>query len=65
MGNVYGSGVNLPLLRVPNLGDPPGVLMSMLEFYDYLVSSEATHDLALSIADVWADRTLPILERAS
>ena len=38
--------------------------MSMLEFYDYLVSSEATHDLALEIADVWADRILPILEPA-
>ena len=36
--------------------------MSMLEFYDYLVSSEATHDLALSIADVWADRELRVLE---
>ena len=39
--------------------------MSMLEFYDYLVSSVATHDLALKIADVWADQTLPVLERAS
>jgi hypothetical protein len=39
--------------------------MSMLEFYDYLVASEATHDLALSLADVWADRILPVLERAS
>ena len=32
--------------------------MSMLEFYDYLVSSEATHDLALELVDVWADREL-------
>ena len=39
--------------------------MSMLEFYDYLVSSEATHDLALAIADVWADRELPLLEMAA
>jgi hypothetical protein len=39
--------------------------MSMLEFYDYLVSSEATHDLALEIADVWADRVLPVLEAAA
>ena len=39
--------------------------MSMLEFYDYLVSSEATHDLALSIADIWADRELRILELIS
>ena len=38
--------------------------MSMLEFYDYLVASVATHDLALEIADVWADRILPILEPA-
>jgi hypothetical protein len=36
--------------------------MSMLEFYDYLVSSDATHDLALTIADIWADHELPILE---
>ena len=32
--------------------------MSTLEFFDYLVSSEATHDLALSLADIWADREL-------
>ena len=36
--------------------------MSMLEFYDYLVSSEATHDLALSLVDIWADRELHVLE---
>jgi hypothetical protein len=39
--------------------------MSMLEFYDYLVSSEATHDLALNIADIWADRELRVLELIS
>ena len=39
--------------------------MSMLEFYDYLASSEATHDLALEIADVWADCVLPVLEAAA
>jgi hypothetical protein len=39
--------------------------MSMLEFYDYLVSSEATHDLALEIADVWADHELRFLEAAA
>ena len=39
--------------------------MSMLEFYDYLVSSDATHDLGLRLADVWADRELPALEQAS
>jgi hypothetical protein len=39
--------------------------MSMLEFYDYLASSEATHDLALKIADAWADRELSVLEQLS
>ena len=39
--------------------------MSMLEFYDYLAASEATHDLALKIADVWADQTLPVLEHTA
>ena len=39
--------------------------MSMLEFYDYLVSSDATHDLALQIADAWADRELRFLEAAA
>ena len=39
--------------------------MSMLEFYDYLVSSDATHDLALEIVDVWADRELRVLEAAA
>ena len=29
--------------------------MSTLEFFDYLVSSEATHDLALELADVWTE----------
>jgi hypothetical protein len=38
--------------------------MSMLEFYDYLASSDATHDLALRIVDLWADRVLPVLEHA-
>ena len=39
--------------------------MSMLEFYDYLVSSDATRDLALTIVDIWADRVLPVFERAN
>jgi len=43
------------------IGSPP---MSMLEFYDYLVSSDATHDLALSLVDIWADRELRVLEHA-
>jgi len=29
--------------------------MSTIEFFDYLASSEATHDLALEIADAWAE----------
>jgi hypothetical protein len=39
--------------------------MSMLEFYDYLVASDATRDLARSIVDIWADRILPVLDFAS
>ncbi len=39
--------------------------MSTLEFFDYLVSSEATHDLALELADAWADRELACLEHAA
>ena len=38
--------------------------MSMLEFYDYLVSRDATRDLALCLVDIWADRLLPVLEHA-
>ena len=30
--------------------------MSTLDFFDYLVSSDATHDLALDLADVWPTR---------
>ena len=37
--------------------------MSLLEFYDYLAASEATHELAQRLVDVWADRELPLLER--
>ncbi len=36
--------------------------MSTLEFFDYLVSSEATHDLGLALVDVFADRVLPALD---
>jgi hypothetical protein len=32
--------------------------MTTLEFFDYLVSSDATHDLGLEIADAWAERQL-------
>ena len=30
--------------------------MSTIEFFDYLASSEATHDLALELADAWAEQ---------
>ena len=39
--------------------------MSTLEFFDYLVDSEATHDLGLAMVDVFADRVLPALEFAA
>jgi hypothetical protein len=39
--------------------------MTTLEFFDYLVSSEATHDLALELADAWADREIARFERAA
>ena len=32
--------------------------MSTLDFFDYLASNEATHDLALELADVWTERQL-------
>ena len=43
----------------------PEVQMSTLEFFDYLVASEATHDLGLALVDVFADRVLPALEFAA
>jgi hypothetical protein len=39
--------------------------MSTLEFFDYLVASEATHDLGLALFDVFADRELSALEFAA
>ena len=39
--------------------------MSTLEFFDYLVSSEATHDLGLELADAWADLQVVDLEHAA
>jgi hypothetical protein len=30
--------------------------MTTIEFFDYLVSSEAAHDLGLELADAWAER---------
>jgi hypothetical protein len=39
--------------------------MTTLEFFDYLVASEATHDLGLALVDVFADRVLPALDFAA
>jgi len=39
--------------------------MSTLEFFDYLVANEATHDLGIALVDVFADRELPALEFAA
>ena len=39
--------------------------MSTLEFFDYLIASEATHDLGLAFVDVFADRELAALEFAA
>ena len=39
--------------------------MSTLEFFDYLVANEATHDLGLALVDVFADRELAALEFAA
>ena len=39
--------------------------MSTIDFFDYLVSSEATHDLGLELADAWADLQLVDLEHAA
>ena len=33
-----------------------------MEFFDYLVASEATHDLGWALVDVFADRELAALE---
>ena len=33
-----------------------------MEFFDYLVASEATHDLGLALVDAFADRVLAALE---
>ena len=32
--------------------------MSVIDFFEYLVSSEATEELAHELADVWVDRQL-------
>ena len=47
-------------------GNPrKAVLMSTLEFFDYLVTSDATHDLGLELADAWADQQMVDLEHAA
>jgi hypothetical protein len=37
--------------------------MSTLDFFDYLARSDATHELALRLIDIWGDRQLAALER--
>ena len=39
--------------------------MSTIDFFDYLVSSAATHDLGLELADAWADLQMVDLEHAA
>jgi len=39
--------------------------MSTLDFFDYLVSNEATHELGLDLADAWADQQLVELDPAA
>ena len=39
--------------------------MSTIDFFDYLASSEATHDLALELADAWAELQIGQLESAA
>ena len=48
-----------------HLVTPEGCPMSTLEFFDYLVSSEATHDLGLELADAWADQQMVHFENAA
>ena len=35
--------------------------MTTIEFFDYLVTSEATHDLGPELADAWAERQFAAL----
>jgi hypothetical protein len=39
--------------------------MSTLDFFDYLASNEATHDLALELAEVWTEHELASVESAA
>ena len=40
-------------------------MMTTIEFFDYLVSSDATHDLGLELADAWAELQLVHLDPAA
>jgi hypothetical protein len=39
--------------------------MSTIDFFDYLVANEATHDLGLELADAWAEHQLVDLDFAA
>ena len=39
-----------------------GQPMSTLDFFDYLAASDATHELAQRLIDIWVDRQLPALD---
>ena len=39
--------------------------MSTMEFFDYLVASDATHDLGLELADTWAEQLVEQLDPAA
>jgi hypothetical protein len=39
--------------------------MSTLDFFDYLASNDATHDLALELADVWTEHQRATVESAA
>jgi hypothetical protein len=36
-------------------------MMTTLEFFDYLVANEASHDLGLELADAWAERQFDVI----
>jgi hypothetical protein len=39
--------------------------MSTLDFFDYLAANDATHELALELAEVWTDHQLSNVESAA
>ena len=39
--------------------------MTTLEFFDYLAAHEATHQLAVELADAWAEHELALHEPAA